>query len=245
MGDLESTTWGGETNEPHTMEPDAGYRIEHTESVAADSELAESSERADHGYRDRPMYEFRAERCEEFLDGTSWGPGREIPQFSDPDDLVERINPDFGERSGAFDNNCADSARCFESSWRGQLETAAGQSVEVQPHGGLGAQGELSAETERWAGERFTPVGNPESLRRTLEDVGHGASAIVHTEYVNPNGHLGGHAYNVVNSHGEIRVCDSQTRETLAWDPTSIRPELGPMATHRAMAWDAEGTRVW
>lgn len=197
------------------------------------------------GYRDRPMYEFRAQHRDEFLDGTQWSSPREIEPFSDPDHLVERVNPDFGDPTTAYDNNCADCTRSFEQSWRGHFEQAAGRSVEIQPEGGLGATGEMSSETEEWAGDKFRDIYDPEGLRAGLEAGGPGSSAIVHSEFVDRNGDPGGHAFNVVNDGGRIRVCDAQTHETFDWEPGTIRPGLGDVTAHRAMAWGPRGERIW
>ncbi|HWB37774.1 MAG TPA: toxin glutamine deamidase domain-containing protein [Rugosimonospora sp.] len=237
MADLEGTEATEATEAPVRMEAGAEYRMERAGNV---------EDRVEDGYRDRPLYEFRVRHAEEFLDGTSWRPDREIEPFSDPGTLVEKVNPDLGERSGAYDSNCADCARCFERSWRGHLEEAAGRSVEVQPDGGLGAEGEYSPETEEWAGEPFRDIGaDPESLREHLLAAGHGASAIVHTEFLDAEGADGGHAYNVVNDHGSIRVCDAQLATTFDWRAGSIHPLLDRPTAHRTMAWDARGERIW
>lgn len=209
----------------------------------ADVSVASIDRATSAGYMDRPLAEFREQHSEEFLEPMA-RPQR-IEPFSDPESLVERINPDFGSRGSMYDVNCADCARSFERSWRGFLEEAAGRAPQIEPGSGLQAGGELSEQTEEWSGEKFRDAFDPSELRARLEAGGHGSSAIVHTQFVDANGNPGGHAFNVVNSGGEVRVCDAQTHETFSWDPVSIRPELGPSATHRAVAWNANGERIW
>lgn len=196
------------------------------------------------GYKDQALAEFRAERSDEFLEPMSRPYA--IEPFSSADGLVERVNPDFGDKSGAYDANCADCARSFERSWRGQLEEAAGRSVEIDPKEGFVVEGEFSSETEQWAGERFSDVYDTADLHDRIEVAGHGASAIVHTEFVGPDGTPGGHAYNIVNEHGEVKVCDAQTHRVMPWTQASIHAELDGLSTsHRVMAWNAKGSRIW
>lgn len=191
----------------------------------------------------RPLSEFRAQHSEEFLEPMSRS--HPIDKFSSPEQLVERINPDYGDRSGAYDQNCADCARSFERSWRGDFEEAAGRAPEVEPAGGLVAHGEDSARTEEWAGERFADVYDSNALQSSLQQGGHGSSAIVHTVFTGPDGAEGGHAYNVVNDHGTIRVCDAQVHTVMPWTEGSIHQELGPSTRHWAMAWGPDRTRIW
>ena len=196
------------------------------------------------GYKDHSLAEFRAERSEEFLDPMSRTYAME--PFSPPERLVERVNPDFGDQSGAYNANCADCARSFERSWRGQFEEAAGRSVEIEPGEGFVVEGELSSETEKWAGERFSDVYDTDDLHDRIQAAGHGASAIVHTNFVGPDGTSGGHAYNIVNDQGAIKVCDAQTHTVAPWKQTSVHPELdGLSSQHRVMAWNADGNRIW
>lgn len=196
------------------------------------------------GYQDLSLAEFRAERSGEFLEPMSRSYA--IETFSSPDGLVERVNPDFGDKSGAYDANCADCARAFERSWRGHFEEAAGRSVEIEPGTGFVVEGEPSGETEEWAGERFSDVYDTDDLHDRIGVAGHGASAIVHTDFVGPDGTPGGHAYNIVNDHGEVKVCDAQIHSVAPWTSPSIHAELDGLSTrHRVMAWNAEGSRIW
>lgn len=203
----------------------------------------QASERAGETGRGGPLAEFRSEHSDEFLEPMARS--YPIDSFSEPEGLVERINPDYGDPSGAYDQNSADCSRSFERSWRGDFEEAAGRAVEVEAGHGFVVQGEPSSETEEWAGGRFTDVYDSDGLRSSLRDGGHGSSAIVHTDFIGPDGAPGGHAYNVVNDHGTIRVCDAQVHAVTPWTEGSIHPELGASTWHRAMAWGPDGTRIW
>ncbi len=214
--------------------------LEHFEPERVEGSAAENP-----SFRERPAYEFRQQHTEQFIGGTNWRAERPIPEFSSPDRLIEQVNPDFGDHSRIYDVNCADCARSFEQSWRGRLEEAAGRTPEIGPEG-LEPSGESSSITEEWAGERMQDARDPELLRFQLQEAGHGASAIVHTSYVDHNGVPGGHAYNVANDHGEIRVCDAQRHVTFPWTPTTIHAELRDFdTTHRAIAWNDRGARIW
>lgn len=201
----------------------------------------ESSVDAEGGFKGRELHEFRAEHEGEFLEPISRS--HEVEPFGDPDRLAKRINPDFDDRSGSYRVNCADCARSVERTWRGHEEEAAGRSSRIDSRGYVEPRGEQSSETEEWAGEKFTTTPAPEELRARLEAAGHGSSAIVHTQY-SLDGDRIGHAYNVVNHQGEIRVLDGQTGETQPWVTNEIY-DLGQDQTHKAMAWNRRGERIW
>lgn len=198
-----------------------------------------------HGFRDRTAAEFRSQHPGEFLEPMA----RPYPveKFAEPERLVQRVNPDFGEKSGCYDVNCADCARSFEQGWRGHLEEAAGR----VPDRALVVEGEEASLperpslTEEWAGERFRPVDDTDAFRDRMLDAGHGASAIVHTQFVGPDGMGGGHAYNVVNDHGRLKVCDPQEGMVSVWTDGTIHPDLPPTTSHLAMGWNAAGSRIW
>ena len=165
-----------------------------------------------------------------------------VEPFSDPRELAARVNPDV-ETGQSYTRNCADCARCFERAWRGNFEEAAGRAPQIDHEkGGLVVEGEQSPRTEQWAGERFTNVYNSDDLRQRVEQAGHGASVIVHSE---DHDRYRGHAYNVVNYQGTVYVVDSQHSEIHPWDDRSIHPWLSENSSHRAMAWDAKGQRIW
>jgi hypothetical protein len=166
-----------------------------------------------------------------------------VARFDEPERVVQGVNPDFQDPSGSHDVNCADCARSVERSWRGNHEEAAGRASRLDSRGYVEPHGEQSEETEEWAGERFTPTTDPEALRTKLEEGGHGSSAIVHTQYTF-DGERAGHAYNVVNYQGDIRVLDGQTGESLPWADGEVY-RLGTDQAHKAMAWDGTGERIW
>lgn len=100
--------------------------------------------------------------------------------------------------------------------------------------------------TEDWAGERFTPTPDDAELHRALLDGGHGSSAIVHSSWERgAQQRAGGHAYNLVNYHGEVRVLDGQLGQNMEWQPGDIHPMLGRSPRHVAMGWNGRGERIW
>lgn len=211
--------------------------IEQTRAEVEHSELEKSNHL---GFKDDPLREFRSTRPDEFLEPISRT--HPVEAFSPPENLIDKINPDYGDPSGSYDVNCADCARSFERSWRGDFEEAAGRA----PDRDQVVDGEPSSETEDWAGEKFSDVYNSDDLRDRLETAGHGASAIVHTDFVGPDGDYRGHAFNVVNDQGVLKVCDAQTHEVGPWTGSAIHPDLDGLWTrHRAMAWNSHGSRVW
>ena len=188
--------------------------------------------------------QFRLEHSEEYLE--PMGRARAVGQFRDPHETVERINPYFDAEvldEDPHNVNCADCARCFEATWRGQEQEAAGRAYQIGPSGGLEVSGEASSRTEEWAREEFTRT-RVANLRAVLERGGHGASAIVHSTW---GGELpGGHAYNIVNFEGRILTVDPQQGEVLDFSDREVHPSLEslPDSSHRAMAWDANGRRI-
>lgn len=193
------------------------------------------------GFKDQPVREFREQYPDEYLEPMNRMTVKVEP-FSDPYELAEKVNPDV-ETGPEYQLNCADSARSFERGWRGNVEEAAGRAPQIDHvNGGLVVSGESAERTEEWAGERFSDVYDSGDLRLRVQAAGHGASAIVATW-----DHEGsfGHAYNVVNYQGTVRVVDPQWSEVHPWSERSIHPELSDNCNHRAMAWDAKGQRLW
>lgn len=255
MAGMESTASqrsGGEggavfDQEPHALDAGADYRIPHGEmpEVHDPGEHAlESSEGPGHGYRDEELRVFRARYEGEFTDVQS----RTYPveRFGNPDEVVRGVNPFYGDERRSYDVNCADCARSIERTWRGDHEEAAGRVPRIDASGAVLPHGEPSATTEVWAGEQFTVAAGDVELRRVLTESGHGTSAIVHSTWEEDGRQMaGGHAYNVVNFHGSLRVLDGQSGENLEWMPGEIHPEIGTNPEHRAMAWNAKGERIW
>ena len=186
---------------------------------------------------------FRLERSEEYIEPMSRV--REVDPFQDPSATVEHINPLYDPECGddPYTVNCADCARCFEATWRGLEQEAAGRAVQLDEQGGLEVAGEASEQTEEWAHEEFELVRAPE-LRSALEAGGHGSSAIVHSTW---EGTMpGGHAYNVVNFEGQIITVDSQEGKVFEYSDREIYADLEtmPRVSHRAIVWDSKGRRI-
>lgn len=198
-------------------------------------------------YVDQPESEFRRQHAEQFLEPMNRVSDKVEPHTA-PEYLVERVNPDYATDE-SYQSNCADSARCFERSWRGNIEEAAGRAYEVNSQHdpdlpGLYVGGEPSAMTEEWAGRDMRGILEPTDLKEELKREGHGSSAIVHTRWIDESGHPQGHAYNVVNDHGQIKVADAQTHEVLPFDDQSVRPGISPISKHQVLVWDAKGRPV-
>lgn len=181
--------------------------------------------------------EFRLKHSDEFIEPMSRT--KSVEEFQDPRDNVERINPDF-PKDLSYRQNCADCARCYEATWRGQEQEAAGRAYQENSSGGLEVPGEPAEMMEEWAHEKFKPT-SPAELRQTLEQGGHGSSAIVGSQFED-----GAHAYNVVNYHGEILTVDPQSGEVHPYSDESIHPFLENYedVTHETMAWDASGRKI-
>ena len=170
---------------------------------------------------------------------------REVEPFQDPRATVERVNPNFDPECGddPYTVNCADCARCYEATWRGQEQEAAGRAYQVGESGGLEVSGEATERTEEWAHEEFEPA-RAHELRDLLERGGHGSSAIVHSTWEGPM--PGGHAYNVVNHEGRVITVDPQEGRVLDYSDREIHSDLenATGASHRAIAWDSKGRRI-
>ena len=223
------------------------------EVIEAEDPAPEAHEKAEalEGQPDRmgvtePEQEFRRRHADQFLNPMN-RLTQEVRPFTAPEKLVERVNPDY-ETGEPYQSNCADCARCFERSWRGHVEEAGGRSYEVNTQHdpelpGLYVQGEPSAMTEEWAGREMREVTSSE-LAGVLEREGAGSSAVVHTRWTDSEGHKHGHAYNVVNDRGEIKVVDPQTCEVLPFQNGSIRPRISSVSAHQVLIWDAKGRPV-
>lgn len=196
------------------------------------------------GYRDLTDGEFRSLFRDDYLEPMNRGTAR-IERFSDPRETVSLVNPDY-ETGSSYKVNCCDAARCFERTWRGHAEEAAGKAYQLTEGAGEGlyVEGEPSSRTELWAGSGFDGNVAPEEVRHRLTELGPGASAIVHSRWVDESGDVGNHAYNVVNHQGRITVVDAQTSEVLKFSSDGIRPGFGPESTHLAMLWNQNGDRV-
>jgi len=216
------------------------------ERIARD-QIEQVDSNVEKSYVDQPESEFRRQHAEQFLEPMN-RVSEKVEPHTAPEYLVERVNPDYATDE-SYQSNCADSARCFERSWRGNIEEAAGRAYEVNSQHdpdlpGLYVGGEPSAMTEEWAGRDMRGILEPTDLKEELQREGHGSSAIVHTRWIDESGSPRGHAYNVVNDHGQIKVADAQTHEVLPFDDESVYPGISPISKHQVLVWDAKGRPV-
>ncbi|MDR2378742.1 MAG: hypothetical protein LBD70_04880 [Bifidobacteriaceae bacterium] len=216
------------------------------QELAGQAEERSAAERARalHGAEDPSQ--FRLEHQGDYEEPSSRAVA--IEPFKDPATTVEFVNPKFNPSEGGpseYNSNCADCARCFEATWRGERNEAAGLAKRTTENGRLEApDGETDERTEEWSHNEFAQT-EPAALRQSLEQAGHGASAIVHSGWEGPGG-PGGHAYNVVNYRGEIKTVDAQEGEVLEYSDQGVHPWLEDCygVNHRTMAWDARGRRI-
>lgn len=232
-----------------SWQPDEVAEVPRAEDLG--TSLEDAGAAADRGYLDRPDRAFRLEHGDEYLEPLDQM-SHPIEPFQDPQETVRLVNPDF-ETGEAHQVNCADAARCFERTWRGHAEEAAGRAYEIDRTGehqgirqpaGLYVEGEPSERTNEWAGGPLDQIHDPTSLRDALERSGHGSSAVVHTWARNEHGEGFAHAYNVVNHEGQVRVVDAQVRTVLPFSASNLYPGLGEAEGHRAVLWDAQGRRI-
>lgn len=114
-------------------------------------------------------------------------------------------------------NNCADCSRSFLETWYGNPQVSAPRTLDTDEHGNVLAwkpEDNANENQIRWSGATHSYAGrgdDPHTAARIaydLEQAGHGAAAIVQVNW--PNGR-GGHAFNVVNHHGQIIWVDAQS----------------------------------
>ncbi|MCZ2826066.1 MULTISPECIES: toxin glutamine deamidase domain-containing protein [unclassified Modestobacter] len=233
------TSEASSAGEPQDWRPGQEIRLGNTEG----RELREAPGDGQ-GYKDVPCREFRQQYEGEYVEPMSRT--RPIEPFADPRETVDAVNPEFDPTSsGGYENNCADCARCFERTWRGDQEEAAGRAETPDADGNMAVRGEAPERIEAWAGEKFTRTDDVAEIRRRLEDGGHGTSAIVGSQWENDGGARGGHAYNVVNHHGGIQVVDAQHHEVLPFDDATIHPFFDRAHGHQIMMWNDEGKRIF
>lgn len=207
---------------------------------------------------DGPVRDFRLEFPDDYLEPRDYL-SHPVEAFRDPRESVRFVNPDYVTGS-SYQVNCTDAARCFERTWRGHAEEAAGMAPKIESRdtaeyeragrvyalsaSGLYVDGEPSSRTEQWAGHEFQRLEATADLRDMLQEHGHGSSAIVHSLVMTEDGKTMGHAYNVVNHEGTIKVVDAQTHEVLPFSEAGIRPGFGPRSEHRVLAWDSSGRNI-
>lgn len=222
-----------ETTAPQEHRDDRPPRLEGREA-AEDTPFAR-------GFKDRDCREFRAMYEDEYHEPLSRS--TPVERFADPKETVPRINPDYA-KGFEYQKNCADCARCFERTWRGNREEAAGRAETPDANGNLAVRGEDFARTERWAGETFTRTEDIAAIRAELERGGHGSSAIIGSNWENGRAR-GGHAYNLVNYQGRILVVDAQNSRVMDFDDQTVHPGFAKSYGHRVMMWDKDGERIF
>ena len=202
--------------------------------------------------RGRPLSEFHARYPREYLEPRAYA--TECPPFGDPADLAKTVNPKFpgnlgefasgdpsGEAAQPYTVNCVDCSRAVEERWRGRSETAAG----LVGAGGHAADGESVGRFDEWAGEAHARV-NIEDVRQRLMEAGHGASVVIAAEGCErDSSESSGHAFNVVNYQGEVRVIDGQLGRDFAWIPGTGHPMFDRIDFAFVHGWDAEGRALW
>ncbi|MEU4578050.1 toxin glutamine deamidase domain-containing protein [Nonomuraea sp. ATR24] len=142
-------------------------------------------------------------------------------RFPDPRGTWVRLINGGGPADDPFRvSNAADCALAVLSTWHGEPAASAPRMPEYDRVGRPLLTGEAgsTARMERWVGQRFQHAGQgrhayPMVARRLLE-AGHGASAVIVVRW--PGG--GTHAWNAVNSHGEVIWIDAQ-RGHMAVEP--------------------------
>ncbi|MFB9961678.1 toxin glutamine deamidase domain-containing protein [Sinosporangium siamense] len=116
--------------------------------------------------------------------------------------------------------NAVDCALSVLSTWHGEPEVAAPRLPEYDRVGRPLLTGEAGGvvRAERWTGHRFEYAGHGRrayaSIARRLTDAGHGAAVLLVTRW--PSG--GSHAWNAVNTQGEVVWIDGQ-RGHMAVEP--------------------------
>jgi hypothetical protein len=218
---------------------DLDWREAADRALEADTEHLRIDGGQDVGYRDQPLETFRDQYPGEYLE--PWSATSPIEPFAAPETTVHEVNPRY-EEGVAYQVNCADSARAFERTWRGDREEAAGRAEHTGP---FGPDGETSDRTEQWAAERFSPVASIDEVRDRIEAAGHGSSAIVHAQGTNRDGFHVGHAFNVVNDCGEVKVVDAQEGRVQPWRPATGHPGFASITSSQVMGWDATRRSLW
>ncbi|NRQ35254.1 hypothetical protein HII36_26010 [Nonomuraea sp. NN258] len=134
-------------------------------------------------------------------------------RFPDPRGTWVRLVNGGGPADDPFRaSNAADCALAVLSTWHGDPTAAAARLPEYDRIGRPLLTGEKGgvARIERWVGHRFQYAGQGAQtyplLARRLLEAGHGAAAVIVVRW--PSG--GAHAWNAVNSGGEVIWIDAQ-----------------------------------
>ncbi|MFC4114744.1 toxin glutamine deamidase domain-containing protein [Nonomuraea zeae] len=134
-------------------------------------------------------------------------------RFPDPRGTWIRLVNGGGPADDPFRaSNAADCALAVLSTWHGEPATAAPRLPEYDRIGRPALTGERGSvhRIEQWVGQRLQYLGQGRHaypiIARRLLDAGHGASAVIVVRW--PGG--GSHAWNAVNSGGEVIWIDAQ-----------------------------------
>ncbi|WP_308169816.1 toxin glutamine deamidase domain-containing protein [Acrocarpospora catenulata] len=144
-----------------------------------------------------------------------------VGRFPDPRGTWIRLVNAEGPTEDPFrSTNAVDCALAVLSTWHGEPAVAAPRQPEYDRVGKPMLTGESGgvARAEQWLGHRFEYLGQGRRayvpVAQRLAGGGHGASAMLITRW--PNG--GSHAWNAVNSRGEVLWIDAQ-RGHMAVEP--------------------------
>ncbi|MBT2232807.1 hypothetical protein KLK06_43845 [Nonomuraea sp. NEAU-A123] len=142
-------------------------------------------------------------------------------RFPDPRGTWVRLINGGGPADDPFRaSNAADCALAVLSTWHGEPAAAAPRWPDYDRIGRPLVTGEVggTARIERWVGQRFQYLGQGRHaypmVARRLVEAGHGAGAVIVVRW--PGG--GSHAWNAVNSGGEVIWIDAQ-RGHMAVEP--------------------------
>ncbi|SEM18477.1 Papain fold toxin 1, glutamine deamidase [Nonomuraea pusilla] len=134
-------------------------------------------------------------------------------RFPDPRGTWVRLINGCGPADDPFrTSNAVDCALAVLSTWHGEPVTGAPRFAEYDRLGRPLLSGERggTGRMERWVGQRFEYAGKGRHaypmLARRLRQAGHGAAALIVVRW--PGG--GSHAWNAVNSSGEVIWIDAQ-----------------------------------
>ncbi|GGK86310.1 hypothetical protein Sme01_39700 [Sphaerisporangium melleum] len=162
-------------------------------------------------------------------------------RFPDPRGTWIRLINGEGPGEDPFRaTNALDCALAVVSTWHGEPTVAAPRRPEYDRLGrpSLGGETGGAARAERWLGHRFEYAGQGRrayaTVAQRLAAGGHGAAAVLITRW--PSG--GDHAWNAVNTAGEVVWIDAQRGHT------SVDPPPGPVSEVFCVALDRGGRPV-
>ncbi|WP_245658045.1 toxin glutamine deamidase domain-containing protein [Microtetraspora malaysiensis] len=162
-------------------------------------------------------------------------------RFPDPRGTwIRLINAEGPSEDPFRSTNAVDCALSVLSTWHGEPIVAAPRLPEHDESGAPVLTGEAKgvSRAERWIGHRFEYVGHGRRayavIGRRLLTGGHGAAAILITRW--PSG--GSHAWNAVNSYGEIVWIDAQRGHM------AVEPPYADVTGVFSVIIDREGLRL-